>query len=127
MERLPIFLRERGFRVFVAPEAATLLWVHGAFHSDLDNPKCAFAFQQFVIRTQIQLEDSFVNYAECTGSDCVILCDRGTMDGSAYVSREDWLKVVKVLYAVFPLFYFVRKSELMKLLYVISDMMLFIT
>ena len=50
MERLPVFLRERGFRVFVVPEAATMMWLNGAFFSDLERPKCAYAFQQFVIR-----------------------------------------------------------------------------
>jgi len=50
MERLPTYLSERGFRVFVVPEAATICWLNGAKFSDLDNPKCAYAFQQFVIR-----------------------------------------------------------------------------
>jgi hypothetical protein len=50
MERLPVFLSERGFRVYVVPEAATMLWLGGAAFSDLDNPACAYAFQQFVIR-----------------------------------------------------------------------------
>lgn len=44
----------------------------------------------------MQLEDSFMNYAKSTGQDSIILCDRGVMDGSAYVSREYWLELLKV-------------------------------
>lgn len=37
------------------------------------------------------LEDSFIEIAKLsTGSDVVILVDRGLMDGSAYVSRSQW-------------------------------------
>ena len=44
----------------------------------------------------MQLEDSFLNYAKSTGKDSVILCDRGVMDGSAYVSRQEWNRLLKV-------------------------------
>jgi len=90
MERLPVYLTERGFRVFTVPEAATMAWLNGARFSDIEDPKCAYAFQQFVIRTQMQLEDSFMNFARSTGKDAILLCDRGTMDGSAYVSKEEF-------------------------------------
>lgn len=110
MERLPVFLSERGFRVFVVPEAATMLWLNGAAFSDLENPKCAFAFQQFVIRTQMQLEDSFLNFAKSTGQDSIILCDRGVMDGSAYVPRDEWLKLLRVSVVVHTVCDCSRKS-----------------
>lgn len=94
MERLPIYLTERGFRVFTVPEAATMAWLNGARFGDIEDPKCAYAFQQFVIRTQMQLEDSFMNFARSTGKDAILLCDRGTMDGSAYVSKEEFGKLL---------------------------------
>ena len=34
MERLQVFLRERGFRVFIVPEAATVLLTNGASFDD---------------------------------------------------------------------------------------------
>ena len=58
MERLQVYLRERGFRVFVVPEAATMLFINGASPDDLASEDCESAFQQFVIRTQTSLEDS---------------------------------------------------------------------
>jgi hypothetical protein len=39
-----------GFRVFVVPEAATVLFLNGASPDDFSKAGCAFAFQQFVIK-----------------------------------------------------------------------------
>jgi predicted ATPase len=95
MERLQVYLRERGFRVFVVPEAATMLFINGASPDDLASEDCESAFQQFVIRTQTSLEDSMMNYAKSVKTKSVILCDRGVMDGSAYVTTEIWQKVLE--------------------------------
>lgn len=38
----------------------------------------------------MSLEDSFYSLAQDSGKPCVILCDRGVMDGSAYMSAEQW-------------------------------------
>ena len=38
----------------------------------------------------ITLEDNFCELAEITGGSTVVLCDRGTMDGRAYMRDEDW-------------------------------------
>jgi hypothetical protein len=76
MERIPNFLSERGFRVFTVPEAATMLFVNGASIDDLSVEDCSYAFQQYVLRTQLSLEDSTVNYATSTGKTSVVLCDR---------------------------------------------------
>ena len=53
------FLRDNGFRVFVACEAATILLTHGAKSDDLGDTACQKAFQDFVINTQLTLEDRF--------------------------------------------------------------------
>jgi len=95
MERVQVFLRERGFRVFVVPEAATLCFLNGASPDDLARPECCKAFQDFVISTQMSLEDSFTRYATSCGTKSVLLCDRGIMDGSAYVDQETWNEVLR--------------------------------
>lgn len=38
----------------------------------------------------MSLEDSFYSLAQDTGKPCVILCDRGAMDGSAYMTADQW-------------------------------------
>jgi len=43
---------------------------------------------------QMNLEDNFSALAKNEGRPSVILCDRGLMDGSAYVSDELWHAVL---------------------------------
>jgi len=90
LDRIQTFLRERGFRCFIIPEAATLAWLSGCSVDDfsIPNTDCARKFQEYVIATQITLEDEIYKYSASTGQSTVIICDRGLMDGSAYVSRE---------------------------------------
>ena len=50
-------------------------------------------FQKSLMNIQIGLEDSFAEIGKMAGedgSDVVILIDRGLMDGSAYVSSNQW-------------------------------------
>lgn len=35
--------------------------------------------------------------AKATGKPSVLLCDRGVIDGSAYMSRELWLKLLETV------------------------------
>ena len=97
LARLGSFLGERGFRVYTVPEAATLLFSNGHAFQDLALPGMELAFQLAVIRTQMHLEDTFTSLARATGDKTVLLCDRGTMDGSAYVSREVFDQVLAEL------------------------------
>ncbi|RHY57811.1 hypothetical protein DYB34_005805 [Aphanomyces astaci] len=54
-------------------------------------------FQWQILSTQIALEDAFMSLAKDTNCPCVILCDRGAMDGSAYMSPDQW-EELKVLH-----------------------------
>ena len=54
----------------------------------------------------MSLEDSFSNYAVSTGQDSVILCDRGVMDGKAYVPVETWRSVLQVFKNDHQLYFF---------------------
>ena len=47
-------------------------------------------FQWQILSLQMALEDSFTSLAKDSGRPCVILCDRGVMDGSAYVTLDQW-------------------------------------
>lgn len=42
----------------------------------------------------MSLEDNFAEMAKLSGVPAVIFCDRGLMDGSAYVSEEMWQAVM---------------------------------
>lgn len=38
----------------------------------------------------IQIENSFFDLAQSTERNCLVICDRGAMDASAFISREQW-------------------------------------
>jgi hypothetical protein len=80
---------DRGFRVYVVPEASTLLQTGGAFFLDLKE-KDILNFQWQIMNLQMHMEDAFHSLAQDTGKPCVLLCDRGLMDGAAYVTPEQW-------------------------------------
>lgn len=89
-------LRERGYQVFVVPEAATLIFGAGAAinlvaYSDPMKVK----FQYHLMQLQMMLEDIFYGIASTTGAaKIVLLCDRGVMDGSAYLGPELWAQML---------------------------------
>lgn len=74
----------------MVPEAATILQLGGVAFSDLKTRDAILNFQWQILQTQMSLEDSFHSLATDSGKPCLILCDRGSMDGSAYVDEELW-------------------------------------
>ena len=56
-----------------------------------DRPSCNFSlflhtaiqFQENLLKTMIQMENTFFTLAERCNRDCLVICDRGTMDASA--------------------------------------------
>lgn len=86
-ERIP----ELGYKVFTVPEAATLLMKSGAMINvdNLDNSG-RISLQATLIKLQASLEDIFTRFAEATSQKALVVCDRGVMDGSAYISSDLW-------------------------------------
>ena len=90
MAKLTSVLDTKGFRVFCVPEAATLLMLGGA---QIDVSKIswdlAVQIQTSILNMQMNLEDTFtqlaINEQAETMKPTLILCDRGLLDGSAYV------------------------------------------
>ena len=52
-------------------------------------------FQGYLMQTQIHLENTFYNMAKLIPKPSVLLCDRGVMDGSAYIDDETWAALLK--------------------------------
>lgn len=75
-----------GFQVYCVPEAATML-VTGGMKWDgsiaLDQQLC-------LLRTQLALEDQFYALAVASGLPTIVMSDRGTMDGRAFCSKDDF-------------------------------------
>jgi len=48
------------------------------------------SFEGNLVRTKIALEDAFFAVAKASKVPSIIICDRGTMDTSAYLDRDTW-------------------------------------
>eukprot|EP01017_Pseudomicrothorax_dubius_P004048 TRINITY_DN1072_c0_g1_i1.p2 TRINITY_DN1072_c0_g1~~TRINITY_DN1072_c0_g1_i1.p2 ORF type:complete len:494 (+),score=140.30 TRINITY_DN1072_c0_g1_i1:36-1484(+) len=84
-------LSERGFKVFTVPETPTLTMQGGGMiiMGNLTQDKI-IRFQTLLIKTQMNMEDYFVDLAILNGQPAVVLCDRGVMDPSAYMTPEQF-------------------------------------
>jgi hypothetical protein len=96
MHRLQHHFQAAGLRVYLVPEAATLLWASGSTPADLREEEARIAFQVALMRLQLQLEDSIAMVARATRTRAILLCDRGLLDGKAYVNLSEWLEVLRL-------------------------------
>lgn len=85
-------LEERGYKVITIPESATELILNGIRPSDNISME---EFQNFIIDLQIQKENLFINAAKYYDSDkFIVFCDRGILDGAAYVPAQEFEKLL---------------------------------
>lgn len=91
--RLSTFFENLGWKVFRVPETATVLLSGGVKFSDL-TPEEAISFQENLLKTMLQIENTFFSLGETCNRDCLIICDRGAMDASAFILREKWEKLI---------------------------------
>ncbi len=79
-------LTDRGITPFVVPEVATQIVASGVSFSGVTDWN---EFQKKVIQTQLAQEDIIESFAELQpGTRKILICDRGAMDGMAYVEPE---------------------------------------
>lgn len=83
-----------GYKVFTIPEVPTLFTQAGMNYLT-QNKGFFYEGEKATLEVQMLLEDRFLRMAqECTGDQpCLIVCDRGTMDISAYMSPETWNEI----------------------------------
>ncbi len=91
-------LTERGYKVLISPESATKLMSAGI---RLGPKELGGAeFQRLILRDTIEQEDLIrqaARYYRDKGQKVVILCDRGTMDGEAYVNPQEFSALLEQL------------------------------
>ena len=81
LSKLESIGRIAGRKLLFVPEAATMLIARGSVTRG--NVR---EFQSEVLRLQLQLEDAARQQANDAEEPCVIVCDRGTLDGAGYCS-----------------------------------------
>ncbi|MBI3270960.1 MAG: AAA family ATPase [Planctomycetes bacterium] len=82
-------LQALGYRVFVVPEIPTILITGGVSFHDLTRERLLRQEAQ-LLRLQLAAEDAFTEIARSCGAPAVVVCDRGTMDVSAYLPPDLW-------------------------------------
>lgn len=87
--RLSKFFENYGWRVYRVPEVATVLLDGGIKFSDL-SPSDSITFQENLLLTMMQIENTYFKLAQTANQDCMIICDRGAMDASAYLPQAAW-------------------------------------
>ncbi|KAF7288042.1 TRPL translocation defect 14 [Rhynchophorus ferrugineus] len=92
--RLSTFFENLGWKVFRVPETASVLLSGGVKFSDLSEEE-GVIFQENLLKTMLQIEDTFFELARTSRRNCLIICDRGAMDASAFISKEKWENIMK--------------------------------
>lgn len=78
-----------GYKVFTIPEVPTMFTQAGMNYLTT-NKDFFFEGEKATLEIQLALEDKFMRMAEACTEPCVIICDRGTLDISAYMTPEMW-------------------------------------
>ncbi len=78
-----------GFKVFCVPEVPTL-YSQGGWSYLTPNHDLYYEGELAILRTQLALENSFMRLAETCTKPTFVVCDRGTMDISAYIDKKMW-------------------------------------
>jgi len=86
---LATFFESLGWRVFRVPETATILLGGGVSFALLDD-KQRLEFQENLLKTMFQMEDTYFSLATTQNRNCIVICDRGAMDCAAYLPKADW-------------------------------------
>lgn len=78
-----------GFKVFTIPEVPTLFTQAGMDYLT-DNKDFFYEGEKATLEIQMALEDRFLRMAEQCTEPTIVVCDRGTLDISAYMTPELW-------------------------------------
>jgi len=87
--RLSTFFENLGWKVYRVPETSNVLLPGGVNFAEL-SPQAAENFQENLLKTMLQIETAFFDLADQSSRNCLIICDRGAMDASAFISRDQW-------------------------------------
>ena len=82
-----------GYKVFTIPEVPTMFTQAGMNYLTT-NQEFFYEGEKATLEIQLALEDKFMRMAETCHEPCVIVCDRGAMDISAYMKPEMWEQII---------------------------------
>ena len=85
-----------GFKVFTIPEVPTMFTQAGMDYLT-KNKAFFYEGEKATLEVQMALEDKFIRMAEACTEPCLIVCDRGTMDISAYMTPAMWEDITRAV------------------------------
>lgn len=85
-----------GFKVFTIPEVPTLFTQSGMNYLT-KNRDFFYEGEKATLEIQLALEDKFLRMAQACTKPCIIVCDRGAMDISAYMTAETWDSITRAV------------------------------
>src|SRR3954464_6729220 len=94
LSRLRARLQTYGRRVYTTSEASTLMLDGGAFVVGT-TPSQQKTYQAGVLRITRAIEDALLAFARSVGDRAVLVCDRGAMDGKAYIPASLWDELLR--------------------------------
>ena len=84
-----------GYKVFNVPEVPTIYSTAG-WNYLTPNRDLYYQGERAILETQLALEDQFMRLAEVCTKPVLIVCDRGTMDISAYITPSEWEEITQM-------------------------------
>ncbi len=85
--RINEYLSNLGYKVFIVPEIPTMVTASGWSYLT-NNHDFYYEGEKIILELQLEMEDKMRRLAETCTEPCVIVCDRGALDISAYISPE---------------------------------------
>jgi hypothetical protein len=94
LARVFSYLRERNFDVITVPEVFTVLASNGMSGDFFATGGMEKIIQGTVLDVQLSLEDGIEKILRAKGKPAVMICDRGTMDGAAYIPKDTFERIM---------------------------------
>ena len=92
--RVSDFFENLGWQVYRVPETANILLGGGVKFAEL-TPQGALDFQENLIKTMLAIENTYFDLAEACPKNCLIICDRGIMDATTFITPDEWVTICK--------------------------------
>ena len=96
LERIIEYFTDKGYKVFTIPEMPTLFTQAGMNYLT-KNKEFFYEGEKATLEMQLAFEDRFMLMAKTLDVPCLIVCDRGTMDISAYMSADMWSHLLSLI------------------------------
>lgn len=96
LERITKHFTARGYKVFTVPEVPTMFTQAGMDYLT-QNKLFFYQGERSTMEIQLSLEDTFMRLAETIDGPSLVVCDRGTLDISAYLRGPLWDRLLSDL------------------------------